>query len=216
MVGRDAIAGAFAQGAAEGLDMPAYKWSTIAANQSVTFAPGTDTFAFDDPSIRAALVALAWTDATRVQLSFGGKSIWLLADVRNLTQINVTFANGSKLLIGDNSTRASDDDGDNTLFGTAKADHIYGLGGDDTIYGEGGDDILDGGEGNDWLSTRDGAATLLGGAGDDNLTAFGLGSKLLDGGDGNDTLIGGEGLLCDASGANQDLFLQLSDSLAAL
>jgi Ca2+-binding RTX toxin-like protein len=102
------------------------------------------------------------------------------------------------------------DDYDDTLFGTAENDIIYGLGGDDVINLEGrflgnplfrGIDEAYGGDGNDKIfgsSSRDildggeGLDQLYGGDGDDDVHGGGDTDWLL-GEDGNDDLFGGDG-----------------------
>jgi Ca2+-binding RTX toxin-like protein len=101
-------------------------------------------------------------------------------------------------------------DGNDSLYGGAKDDHIDGGNGDDflygyagndalsggqgfdNLYGGDGDDLLDAGSGNDWLKGDAGNDTLLGGDGNDSLTG-GDGNDLLDGGAGNDVMDGGSG-----------------------
>ena len=55
---------------------------------------------------------------------------------------------------------------DDTLTGSADADHLIGFEGNDTIDGKGGDDTLEGSDGDDTLDGGTGADTLIGG--DDN------------------------------------------------
>ena len=114
-----------------------------------------------------------------------GNSITLTGTSMSLTRlstVNVVFADGSKLLIGDNSPASFDDFGNNLLGGTGD-DLILGLGGNDNITAGAGDDIAKGGTGND---------SILGSAGDDKLKGN-VGDDTLVGGTGNDTLKGGGG-----------------------
>jgi Ca2+-binding RTX toxin-like protein len=108
------------------------------------------------------------------------------------------------------------DDYDDTLFGTAEGDTIYGLGGDDVINlegrylgrgvdeaygGDGNDkifgsssrDILDGGEGLDQLYGGDGNDDIYGGEDTDWLSGDGDNDHLF-GEDGCDQLYGGDGI----------------------
>lgn len=84
-----------------------------------------------------------------------------------------------------------------TLYGTFYNDVLLGGKGDDSLdgYGWGGNDFFSGGAGNDTINAQSygdiaSSCTLLGGAGDDQLTAGGFvsGNNLLEGGNGNDTL----------------------------
>ena len=61
-------------------------------------------------------------------------------------------------------------DGNDTLAGTANADHLLGGGGNDTLSGGAGDDRLDGEAGNDTLAGGDGNDILLGGGGADAMS----------------------------------------------
>lgn len=70
--------------------------------------------------------------------------------------------------------------------------YITSLDGADTLLGGAGADTLDGGAGNDSLSAAGGNDGLWGGAGNDTLSG-GAGDDSLYGGDDSDTLIGGAG-----------------------
>jgi Ca2+-binding RTX toxin-like protein len=111
------------------------------------------------------------------------------------------------------------DDYDDTLFGTAENDIIYGLGGDDVINLEGrflgnpllrGTDEAYGGDGNDKIfgsSSRDildggdGLDQVYGGGGNDDIYG-GADTDWLLGEDGNDDLFGGDG--CDQLYGGED------------
>jgi hypothetical protein len=85
-------------------------------------------------------------------------------------------------------------------------------GGDDILRGNGGNDTLDGGDGNDALraGTLGGLsnnASLIGGAGDDNLIAGN--NSTLSGGSGADTLVGGNGSTLFGDDGNDNLSLQI-------
>ena len=74
-------------------------------------------------------------------------------------------------------------DGEDTLYGEAGSDEMYGGGEDDTLDGGSGSDEMYGGAGDD---------TLLGGSGGDEIDG-GEGDDTIDGGTGNDDLTGGFG-----------------------
>lgn len=118
------------------------KWSELANNQAITFDPSKDTLSFDDASISASNLSLSILTSLfdfgspaleNVTITYGGKTITLslYGGARALTTANVTFANGSQLVIGDNSPYAIPDNSDNTLNGTAQGDLLIGLGGND-------------------------------------------------------------------------------------
>jgi Ca2+-binding RTX toxin-like protein len=75
---------------------------------------------------------------------------------------------------------------------------LVGDGNDNTLRGNGGANLLTGGAGNDILHDSSdiaseldtGSDTLLGGSGDDTLSAYGHGADILDGGSGDDLLQG--------------------------
>lgn len=64
---------------------------------------------------------------------------------------NVTFADGSRMLVGDGSVATSSDELGTTISGTKFGDLVLGLGGNDSIMGGMGNDVLIGGSGNDTL-----------------------------------------------------------------
>src|SRR3954464_10956480 len=97
-----------------------YIWSERSDGDSIDpFDPSADRLRFDDGSISAAAVSfdpgpLAGT--TRV--SFGGIEITLHLDFLAITHTNITFDDGSALIVGDDSVGLVNDDGPNTLTGT--------------------------------------------------------------------------------------------------
>ena len=115
-------------------------------------------------------------------------------------------------LTGTSAISATGGDGANTIIGNSAANLISGGGGDDIIRGNGGNDTLDGGDGNDTLragtlSGLSNNASLLGGAGNDNLIAGN--NSTLSGGAGADTLVGGNGSTLTGDDGNDNLSLQI-------
>jgi len=173
--------------------MAIYFWSSLTDGQTIAFNPAVDVLHIDDPAKSAAdLFALVLsTDLTQFTLNDFDvnqdldKTITLRADPRAVTQTNITFADGSVLLIGDNTTGTANDDSANTLTGGIHDDQLLGLGGADSLSGGEGDDYLQGGLGND---------TLVGGGGNDTLTdtdSTFADFQIVGGGD--DSLVGGAG-----------------------
>src|SRR5688572_7503842 len=127
--------------------MATYTFSQV-KGKSFVFNTRHDILNFDVGSAADVMV----TDIGRgLQLTLGTDSVMLLKVGRlgELTTRNVTFADGSKLLIGDNSTDSRDGK-DNKLIGGV---------GDDLLIGLGGSDLLDGRNGSDKylvLGTHDG------------------------------------------------------------
>jgi len=115
--------------------------------------------------------------------------------------VDTIFGNsGNDQLFGDVGNDIIEDySGVNTLHGGAGDDQLSGSGslfgdaGADTLAGTG---LLGGGAGNDTLS-GEGSDTLIGGSGDDVISAFSeaftRNSNILEGGTGNDTLFGSFG-----------------------
>jgi len=154
--------------------MATYTFSALSDGAAIAFDPIQDDLVFDQPSISAADLAItAEGDGVRVLVASGaqaGKSV-LLQDVSllQLATSNVSFANGSALLFGDNST-AQNDDAANRLTGGAGNDLLQGFGGADTINGGNGNDVIRGGAGNDLFSGNAGTDWVEGGTGNDTMT----------------------------------------------
>src|SRR5438067_9514131 len=124
--------------------MATYNFSALSNGQAISFNSNSDVLNFDQTAISAAnlQVDLQGSDSRITVLSGtdAGKTITLLNTAPpQLATSNVTFANGSLLLFGDNAaTRA--DSGSNALTGGAGADLLSGFGGNDTLAGGAGDD----------------------------------------------------------------------------
>jgi len=134
---------------------------------------------------------------------------------------NISFTDGSVLLIGDNSVSVAGDAGANAaLTGTAKSDQIRGFDGVDTITTLAGSDLVYGNQGGDQITLSAGGAaadrvSVYGGQGDDNVIGGGtvgtalvygnLGNDSLAGGAQNDTLYGGQGNDSFTAGAGSNL-----------
>ena len=148
-----------------GLNMTVYNWSTLTNNQQIAFNPSTDKLTFDSSSISATSLYIWWSNTVSTTFIYGSQTVTLLTDVRSISTSNVSFANGSLLIIGDNTIGTITDDTANSLTGSSNNDALYGLGGNDIIsagagndsiqigyaYGGVGNDTIDGGEGSDSL-----------------------------------------------------------------
>lgn len=144
--------------------MATYKWSTLYDGQEINFNPTKDKIIIDDSSITwANMTNWSWgTDGQDFTLADASKQIKFIGlGTNEFSATTLTFASGSKLLIGDLLVTTANDDGANTISGGANIDMIMGRGGDDHLYGLEGNDRLYGDNGND---------TIDGGAGWD--TAF--------------------------------------------
>ena len=189
--------------------MALYRFSALFDGQSIAFNTSVDVLNFDQSIIGAADIR-ATIEGTNLRISvasgtFAGKDILLLnVTPTRLTTSNVTFADGSRLLIGDNTIGTTNDNFNNNLFGTAGRDHLLGLGGNDTLNGAAGNDRLDGGDGNDSVLGGDGNDTLIGGNGIDTLS----------GGLGNDTYVASSGDVLTDSGGTDTIEANVNWTLA--
>src|SRR3954470_21599122 len=124
--------------------MAVRKFSALTNGQAITFDPNNDVLNFDQIAISPASLDMLIEGANlRISVVSGanaGKSIVLQnVSLEQLAGSNVTFADGSLLLFGDNAaTRA--DAGNNALTGGAGADLLSGFAGNDTLAGGAGDD----------------------------------------------------------------------------
>lgn len=175
--------------------MATYFWKSLNDGQVIAFNPAADVLRVDNNSISAADVGidlLSWGTTGNLTLSYlapdadEDQTVTLLStNPRSLTPTNITFSDGSKLLIGDKALGTANDDHANILTGGLEDDQLLGLGGADSLSGSDGEDKIEGGLGND---------TLLGGAGDDFLSDIDsqvVGIELVGGG--NDSFVGGAG-----------------------
>lgn len=106
--------------------MAVIDWSTLADGQTVVFDPAADRLHFDDGGIAAASVALDLASNAQTVLAAAGKSVTLQAAPKTLAPTNVTFADGSVLLIGDAVAGAAPNESGFTLDGGAGADLLIG------------------------------------------------------------------------------------------
>jgi len=146
--------------------MTTFNWMSLNDGDVIAFDPLVDIFQFNDATISAADIGVNGDTETLPPLtflSFGGKTVTLQVNPLMLTTTNVTFADGSRIFIGDNTTGTTADDMDNTLVGTAFDDQLIGLS---------GNDMLSGGDGNDVFTMFQGDT--------------GLGNDSIDGGTGTD------------------------------
>jgi hypothetical protein len=200
--------------------MATFNWTTLANNQTIAFNPFVDVLNVNDTGLSAADISVS-TSTGSISITLGNKTVTLLTDRKTLTITNVTFANGSVLLTGDNTTGTADDDADNTLVGGPGNDRLYGLGGNDTMFGGAGndefimtgaspggvpwgDDTIDGGDGSDSLDYPIGVTPIANGSlpvtvnfATGFATSAGGSTKLTSietalGTGGNDTFIGGD------------------------
>src|SRR2546421_6318069 len=154
--------------------MATYLWSSLLNSQTIaTFNPDVDVLRFDDATISAASLVVAG-NATQSVFAYGGKTVGLGMNWYSITTTNITFDNGSMLIVGDNTTGTVDDDAANTLVGGNGNDQLLGMGGNDTLTGGAGDDLLIGGDGDDdfVLAVNNGFAgndRVIGGAGIDRI-----------------------------------------------
>lgn len=218
--------------------MATYQFSLLTDGQAISFDPTADVLNIDQVALAAAFMFAAAEDNDTIvivqQGTQGGKDVRLLdASPFQLTSSNVTFADGSRLLIGDNST-ALNDDAANTLIGSSGWDLMLGFGGNDIFVPGGGSDDIRGGAGRDSIEIKatatsalivnfglSGVGSIIGGgsvvefreiervvAGNFNDQMYGDGaSQNLAGQAGNDTIRGAGGTDTLWGGAGNDAFL---------
>src|SRR3954469_16827058 len=99
-------------------------WSTLANGQVLTgFNPASDTLRFDNNLISAAGVVVGAPTTTSTTFSFGGVTVTIPMSLLAVTTTNVSFMNGSLLLVGDNTVATGDNTG-GTLNGGAGNDQL--------------------------------------------------------------------------------------------
>jgi Ca2+-binding RTX toxin-like protein len=172
--------------------MTIYNFSELINGRVLTFNPARDQLVFDDVRYRATELII-YESAAGLVIGFSPstKTVTLAGmGIDNVTgrnsPVNIKFANGNTLLVGDEQTGTTRDSSGTNIVGSDLDDMILGLGGDDTLSGRIGNDWVDGGTGNDLLYGDDGLDRLLGGSGNDTLDG-GLKADTLVGGNGNDT-----------------------------
>ncbi len=186
-------------------------WDSITA-----FDPSSETLQIE--AVNAA--SLIVDTGAVLSLTFGSATFTLPTALNSVTSTNLTFSDGSVLVVGDNTTSIVRDSASNHIdilrdFATAanQDNQVLGLGGDDRIRGGNGADKLLGGDGNDQIWGRAGNDRIFGERGSDFLSG-GNGSDYLNGGAGNDVLKGGRGqdILTGGYGSDVFDFDQISES----
>src|SRR4051812_1572990 len=99
--------------------MTTYNWSTLTNGQTLTgFNPLADVLRFDVNTISAAGVTIGAPTATSTSFTFGTTTVSVPMNEFAITTSNVTFVNGTLLIVGDNSVGTGDNLG-GTSNGTA-------------------------------------------------------------------------------------------------
>ena len=173
-----------------------------------SFDPNSETLRIEAADAASAQIG----HGNSFEAGFGAATLTLPLELKSVTTSNVTFADGSVLVIGDNKVATQRDDRANSIdiaqdFAGAesKNNQVLGLGGNDRIWGGSGNDKLLGGDGDDRLWGRKGDDFIFGGNGNDRLDG-GTGDDLLDGGAGRNVLAGGAGRDFLTGGAGHDVF----------
>lgn len=160
--------------------MTVYKFSALSAGQAIRFDPDADDLLFEQTAISAADVRFS-PAGSDLRVAVGSKDVLLLdTALRDLSGDNVAFANGSRLVVGD--------DADNELTGTSGRDHFVGFDGDDTYFATAGDFLADTG-GNDTVVS--GVSWTLGAA-FENLTLTGGAVTTGNGNNGANRIVGSD------------------------
>lgn len=167
--------------------------SDTSGSDKIVFAAGLDledmdVFTDSNGSLRVSFNGTTLVTIQNQYLSGSGIEVFEFNDKSTFDPFTLPVYGNSE----NNIIYGPDWVSDDTIYGGAGDDRIYGLDGDDTLNGEedddiifggSGTDILQGGAGDDLLSGDNDADTLYGGDGDDTL----------NGGNGVDTLYGGSG-----------------------
>src|SRR3954467_3225620 len=124
--------------------MAVFQFSALSDGQSLVFNPNADVLTFDQTTVAAADLRVTQVGSNiRIDVVSGtqvGKDVTLQSvSPLQLATTNVTFADGSRLLFGDNST-AQNDNLASSLTGTAGRDLLQGFGGADTMNAGAGND----------------------------------------------------------------------------
>ena len=168
--------------------MANFFWTELTSGD-LDFDPENDVLNIDDVSLSASDFSVL-ARSTTLELTNGGKTVTLLINSRQGTTTNVTFDDGSLLVLGDNTTGVANDDNANVLNGGSGGDHLTGFGGDDGLVGAGGRDLLRGNEGNDTLNGGGAADTMDGSTGNDKFFVQAAGDVVIErSGGGNDTIL---------------------------
>lgn len=151
--------------------MAAYRFTGLTHKQVLKFNASADSLFFDMAGLPAAAGEF-FQNGPDLWITYGDKTVKLAnTTLEQISSAHFSFADGSRLLIGDDSPGTAADGAANLLTGTAKGDYLDGRGGADS---------LDGGDGNDVLVVPD------------------LRFQRADGGGGTDTLVlSGEQLTLD-------------------
>lgn len=154
--------------------MTDYYWSSLNDGDVFgvdwpSFDPGADRLVFDGFSTLDSSL-FGSNDGTDSIFAYAGKTVTLDVSPREITTGNVWFANGTQLIIGDNTTGVVDDDNANSIIGGTGEDLLVGGGGADNILGGNGNDIL--AVVGDMANAVYGADTLDGGPGDDRVIFY--------------------------------------------
>ena len=112
---------------------------SLVKGTSISFRPSADILNFDVGSAAGLDISVS---GRNMIIRLGSEAVTLLnvSQRGSLTSSNVKFADGSLLLVGDNSTGTSGDSLANTLIGGAGNDQLIGLGGNDYLDGRDGGD----------------------------------------------------------------------------
>jgi Ca2+-binding RTX toxin-like protein len=191
--------------------MTTYTYSTSSSANTIASFATTDIINFDDESISAA--ELSVTGTTTAEITDGVKTYTLTSfNIEKLASANITFADGSKLQIGDGTSSVPSgstfDAAANIFLGTGYDDYFDGRDGSDTIsYASAASGVTI-----DLTDTATTGGTSSGGAGADkllnveNVTGSNF-SDSITGSSGNNTLDGGLGIDTLIGLAGNDIYI---------
>lgn len=126
--------------------MATYLFSSLSNGQHLAFAAAGDILGFDSLAATAGEVRISSLGGN-LGFSYGGKTVWLDGmSVGQLSEANLSFANGSYLLAGDGTVSQTADwygQDYSALASSTVGNQIWGLGGADVVQtGSGADYIV--------------------------------------------------------------------------
>src|SRR5687768_12873084 len=105
--------------------MAVYLWSTLVNGQTISpFNRAADVLRFNDAAISAASVTVVAAPGDMIRFTYLGKTVTLNMPFFAETTTNVTFDNGSRLIIGDNLTSTGFDNTGGEITGGPGNDQL--------------------------------------------------------------------------------------------
>lgn len=168
-IGNDTLDGGAGQDALRGGDGDdVYIYQNAPVLDSITDTDGVDTLTFGS-EFEIENMSIEYSGST-LAVKSGSQTLVNILNATTTGQIEyISFADGSRYDVVNNSYRLIGTETLDILNGYANDDTIFGLAGDDTLNGNGGTDVLDGGAGDDILAGQAGGDVYVFGNGHDTI-----------------------------------------------